>query len=117
MKIISARPISTSELALVENALKNAPLFDVSEPLSTQARSLRVVEECECGCCSMFFRAVEEDDYLLADGVGWLTNRERLGVLNWCATGGHLIAPEIVNHEGSGSLPIRILSWSDAGPN
>ena len=117
MKIVSSRHISISEMALVENALKNAPLFDVSEALSTQARSLRVLEECECGCCGLYFRPVEKDDYLLVDGVGWLTNRERIGLLIWCATGGHLTAPEIVNDEGSGSLPISILSWFDAGSN
>lgn len=65
----------------------------------------------------MYFRPVGKGDYLLVDGVGWLTNRERIGVLIWCATGGHLTAPEIVNDEGSGSLPIRILSWFDAGSN
>lgn len=115
MKSIPTRPIAPAEAAIVRDALLKAPLDEISASMVAEVELLKVVGECECGCRSLYFRQIEKSDYRVADGVGYMADGEKVGIMVWSAENGHVAALEIVDHGGKGQLPTTLCSWEEAG--
>jgi hypothetical protein len=81
-----------------------------------EVADLLVVEECECGCRSLYVKPLGSGDCRAADGVGYLPSGQRVGILVW-ASSGSVSALEIVDHAGANVLPdpTSICSWEEAG--
>lgn len=107
--------MAAAEFTIVRDALLNASLDNISESLVERLESLKVVGECECGCRSLYFKKIEKDDYRVADGVGYLPDGEKVGVMVWSAADGRLAALEIDDHGGTATLPTSVCSWEEAG--
>lgn len=79
------RPISAAEAAVVLRALVVAPSDKVSLTLIESVRSLQVVGSCDCGCASVDFATVTDDEtpYVISSVTGIATNGESVGILVW----------------------------------
>lgn len=116
MKVIPARPLKQTEVAVVRNALLKAPLGEVPKPMLREVESLKVIGICECGCGSIYFGPTHKPDRPVADGIGYSADGERIEIMVW-ASEGHLSSLELVGHAGKGQLPTAesICSWQEAG--
>ena len=116
MKSITPRRLDTAEEAVIRNALVKAPRGDVPVNMIQDVSSLVVVGICECGCHSLYFQDIASGDYIVADGVGYLANNEGINVMIW-ARGTQVTTLELVDHYGSGQLPLpeSVCSWEEAG--
>jgi hypothetical protein len=99
MKPIAARPLSTSEAAVVQALLQRAPLGVTSAAAHVNLAGLRVVGLCECGCDSLFFAGIEAaaNQYRIADGLGYTTEHEQIGLILW-ASGDAPVHLELYNY-------------------
>jgi hypothetical protein len=116
MKCIQPRPISTSEAAVVKEALQQAALKPADSFLAS-VESLTVIALCACGCGSIYFREPSRSEQRIADGVGYLPNKQRVDVLVW-AEDAVLSWLELVAHgqvDGALPMPGSVMSWERAG--
>ena len=104
MKAITPRSITADEAAVINQALRRAGVKATPEDIIRTIISLRVIGECECGCRSIQFESREGEEYMLADGVGYLRNGERVDVIVW-GRDLSIASLELVDHRGSGMMP------------
>ena len=81
------RPITDAEIAVVRAALERFPETPDAQELLSTVSSLRVVDQCQCGCPSVdFARGSSEHPRPIADGLGITSNGERVGIIVWGAS-------------------------------
>ena len=114
--LMSVRPISEAEAAVVERALAVAATDESAPALSRSVRALQVVGRCDCGCASVDFcrPAPGEIAHMVADAVAKAPNGEGLGLIIW-ALNGHLSGLEVYSYsDNPASLPV-VASISGCG--
>ena len=78
------RPINAEEVRIIRAALERCAEIPNASALVTNLDELRVVGGCECGCASVNFSIeLPEHKKPIADGLGILSNGERVGVIVW----------------------------------
>ena len=78
------RPINDDEVRVISTALQRCAKIPEASALVSTLSSLRVLRGCECGCASVDFAiTIPEQRRPIADGLGILTNGERVGVIVW----------------------------------
>jgi hypothetical protein len=84
MRAKANRPITEDEIAVVRAALERCPETPDAQELLPTISSLRVVDQCQCGCPSVdFTRSSSEHPRPIADGLGIISNGDRVGVILW----------------------------------
>jgi len=105
MKLITPRAIQPDELAVLEAAISRALVGSPSRVALKNLQALSVIGICECGCRSVYFLPIGRGDTRIADGLGHTASGKRVDVMVW-ASGNHVSALDIVDHERSGELPV-----------
>lgn len=79
------RLANPAEVAVVEAALRVAPISHRAALLRRSVQGLRVRGVCDCGCASVDFRTPQEPGRcrLVADAIGRTPSGGRVGVLVW----------------------------------
>ena len=78
------RPINEDEIRVIRTALERCAEIPEAPALAPTLSSLRVVGGCQCGCASVDFAVVTPEQHQpIADGLGILTDGERVGVIVW----------------------------------
>jgi len=106
--LIAVRPISTDERAVLERAVRVAPVDHVEIPSLDGLESLQVVGKCECGCATVQFRYPRSGEIadIVADAVGETATGEQVGILVF-ASEGRFTQLEIVGYsDDPAPLPI-----------
>lgn len=84
MRTKPSRPINDDEIAVVRAALERCAETPDAQELSSSVSSLRVVDQCQCGCPSVdFARRSSLHPRPLADGLGITRNGNQVGVIIW----------------------------------
>jgi hypothetical protein len=106
--LMTVRPISDAEAAVVERSLVVAATDETAPALSLSVRGLQVVGRCECGCASVDFcrPAPGQVAHIVADAVAKAPNGEDLGLIIW-ALNGHLSGLEVYSYsDNPAPLPV-----------
>ena len=78
------RPISEIEIAVIRQALEHAATAPEAKALLTTLPTLRVVDQCQCGCPSVtFHKDSPEHPHIVADGLGVPAGGGQVGVIIW----------------------------------
>ena len=78
------RPITGEEIAVVRAALERCATTLLAQKLLSTVSSLRVVDQCQCGCPSVdFARPFTEPSSPIAEGLGITSNGDQVGVIIW----------------------------------
>lgn len=116
--LMTVRPISEAEAAVVERALAVAATDESAATLGTSVRALQVVGRCECGCASVDFctPAPGQIAHMVADAVAKAPNGEDLGLIIW-ALNGVLSALEVYSYSDDPAPLPAVASISGYGSN
>jgi hypothetical protein len=84
-RITADRPISPSEIAVIQVMLERAAVDPSCQRLAADVERLRVIDRCACGCDSVEFKAHDADrpSTLIADGTGVTPSVGQVGVIIW----------------------------------
>jgi hypothetical protein len=87
--LMTVRPISEAEAAVVERALAVAATDESAPALGLSVRALQVVGRCECGCASVDFcnPAPGQNAHIVADAVAKAPGGEDLCLIIWALNG------------------------------
>jgi hypothetical protein len=84
MRAKTTRPINDDEVRVIQTALRRCAEISNASGLVRSLPNLQVVGGCECGCASVDFAiTTPELRRPIAEGIGILTNGERVGVIVW----------------------------------
>ena len=84
MRAKTNRPINYDEIHFVRTALERCAVTTNVEKHVSSVSSLRVVDQCQCGCPSVdFARTSSQAPQLVADGLGITVNGDRVGIIVW----------------------------------
>jgi hypothetical protein len=92
------RIISPSEAAIVQWLLDNAPVGDVAPYRQRQVQELRVVEQCDCGCCSLFFQPNKGAVRMIADALAVYAEGPQSDLILW-GRDGEIAWLEVVDYD------------------
>lgn len=109
MTLITPRPISSAELAVLETALRRACKPDATRVTAEELKRLVVYRTCDCGCASVGFLPEgvhpNQTTMLLADGLGLSADNKQVGVIVY-GSSGQLVELEVYwHHDGAAPLP------------
>jgi hypothetical protein len=104
MRAVTPRPIAPEELAVLERALRVAPVATVSDSVFAELTTLQVVGVCTCGCRSVYFSAESHGDMRIADTWGRTLDGAQIDIMVW-TRGGHVAALDLVDYLSTGQLP------------
>ena len=101
---INHRPIRPDELAVLKRALSVGPLREIEETLLRSVDSLTVIGDCKCGCRSVYFRAEDSADSIVAEVTALSASDNHFSIMVW-ANGSALSCLDLVDFESCGLLP------------
>lgn len=113
------RPINDAEIAVVRAALERCAETPEARELLPTVNSLRVVDQCHCGCATVDFACnSSEHPRPIADGIGITPSGDRVGIIIW-GVNDAITGLEIYDMSASASgLPLSdmqsIISWDEA---
>jgi hypothetical protein len=83
--LMTVRPISEAEAAVVERTLAVAATDSSASALIGQVRSLQVVGRCGCGCASVDFLIPARGQIasIVADAIAKAPDGEHIGLIVW----------------------------------
>ena len=84
-RVTADRPISPTEIAVIQAMLARGAVAPAYEHLSEGIESLRVTDRCGCGCDSVEFKASDPEHRPtpIADGSGVTAAGGQVGVIIW----------------------------------
>jgi hypothetical protein len=110
MILVTARPLTEAETSTLKKALLVAPTRRLTSEMIASVDSLRVFEQCDCGCATVWFLP----DGSLAGNIvaeaGTLKDSEQIGVTVFAR--GHALAGLEVTGDGKTPLPSPDAIWT-----
>ncbi|WP_310446968.1 hypothetical protein [Thiobacillus sp.] len=109
MSYITPRPISNSELDVLQTALDRAGTPHIPQIEPDKLKGLVVYSKCDCGCASVGFlpegTKPSENTKLIADALGLSPDNKQVGVIVYGSPGQFVELEIYWSNEGGAPLP------------